>query len=427
MDKVKISVIGLGYVGLPMAIALAKKFSVVGFDINQTRIDELRDGIDNTNEVSIENLKETSIFFTSELDDIADCIVHIVAVPTPIDVAKNPDLRALKSASELLSKILKVNDIVVYESTVYPGVTEEYCVPILEKGSLLKGNLDFFYGYSPERINPADHVHTFSKITKVVSGCNKDTARKLAEIYGEVVEAGIHIAPSIKVAEAAKVIENTQRDINIALMNELAIIFDKLNINTADVLEAASTKWNFINFKPGLVGGHCIGVDPYYLVHKANLIGYHPEIIQAGRRINDKMPGFTVEKMISLMIKANIPIQSSSVGIFGLTFKENCPDLRNSKVIDIIKELDDYNLNLHLTDYYVNKSDMQASFSAKLFHSNEINDLDVLILAVPHKEYINLKPSDWVNKMNPNGIIMDIKSVLDKNSFEGTGISVWQL
>src|SRR5699024_59903 len=342
----KIAVVGLGYVGLPVAVAFGKQQKVVGFDINKTRINELKNGYDRTNEVNDEDLKKSNIKFTNEPEELSKADFIIVAVPTPINKNNQPDLTPLIKASETVGKALTQDTIVVYESTVYPGATEEDCVPVLEKFSGLTNGSDFFVGYSPERINPGDKVHTLETITKVVSGQTPEVLEVVAEVYSMVVKAGVHKASSIKVAEAAKVIENTQRDVNIALMNEIAIIFDKVGIDTSEVLDASGTKWNFLNFKPGLVGGHCIGVDPYYLTHKAQELGHHPEVILAGRRINDNMSKYVASNIIKELLKKGIEVQGMTINLLGLTFKENCPDLRNTKVIDIVRELEDYGMNV---------------------------------------------------------------------------------
>jgi UDP-N-acetyl-D-galactosamine dehydrogenase len=409
----KIAVIGLGYVGLPLAHAFSSKYKVVGFDIAQTRIDELRSGVDRTLELSSQQLKEAisnNMKFTNLLEDIADCNIYIVTVPTPIDKHKKPDLTPLIKASESIGKVLKKDDIVIYESTVYPGATEEDCVPILEKFSGLKFNQDFYCGYSPERINPGDKEHTVTKILKVTSGSTPKIGEKINNLYASVITAGTHLAPSIRVAEAAKVIENSQRDINIAFVNELAMIFGKLGIDTNAVLDAAGTKWNFLPFKPGLVGGHCIGVDPYYLTHKAQEVGYNPEIILAGRRLNDNMGIFVANQVIKLMIKRGKRIEGSKVLVLGITFKENCPDIRNSRVIDVISELQDFGCNVDVSDYWADKDEVQREYNIELKKDTQIDieSYDGIVLAVAHDEYksLDLKVSDQV--------VFDIKSVLDR-------------
>ena len=407
----KIAVIGLGYVGLPLAHAFSSKYEVVGFDIAQWRIDELRSGVDRTLELSTEQVNEAianKMQFTNQLDDIADCNIYIVTVPTPIDKHKKPDLTPLIKASESIGKVLKKDDIVIYESTVYPGATEEECVPVLEKFSGLKFNEDFFCGYSPERINPGDKEHTVTKILKVTAGSTPEIGKKVDELYASIITAGTHLAPTIKVAEAAKVIENSQRDINIAFVNELSMIFNRLDIDTNAVLEAAGTKWNFLPFRPGLVGGHCIGVDPYYLTHKAQEVGYNPEIILAGRRLNDNMGIYVASQVIKLMIKKGKKIEGSKVLVLGITFKENCPDIRNSRVIDVIRELQEFGCNVEVSDYWADKEEVQREYKLELKSEPNIDDYDAVVLAVAHDEYKNMKLD------NKNQVIFDIKSILEK-------------
>ncbi len=418
----KIAIIGLGYVGLPLAVAFSEKYPVVGYDIAQWRVDELNNGYDRTLEVSEEDLKaalDRGIKFTNKLDEIKDANVYIVTVPTPIDNHKNPDLTPLQKASEALGKVLKKGDIVIYESTVYPGCTEEVCVPILEKVSGLKFNEDFFVGYSPERINPGDKEHTVKKILKVTSGSTPEIAKEIDEMYASIIEAGTHLAPSIKVAEAAKVIENAQRDINIAFVNELALIFDKLGIDTKSVLEAAGTKWNFLKFTPGLVGGHCIGVDPYYLTYKAKEIGYHPEIILAGRRLNDNMGIFVANKLVKLMIHEGHTIKNSKVLVLGITFKENCPDIRNSRVIDVIRELQDFKVNVDVYDPWADKEEVKHEYGLELKDNINVNDYDGIVLAVSHKEFKELEEPIKKAKQNSNLVVYDIKSFFDENLVDG--------
>jgi len=410
MRKYKISVIGLGYVGLPLAHAFSEKYEVVGFDIAQWRIDELRNGIDRTLELSEEQVNQAianNMKFTNLLEEIADCNIYIVTVPTPIDKHKKPDLTPLYKASESIGKVLKKDDIVIYESTVYPGATEEDCVPILEKTSGLKFNEDFFCGYSPERINPGDKEHTVTKILKVTSGSTPEIGKKVDELYASIITAGTHLAPSIKVAEAAKVIENSQRDINIAFVNELSMIFNRLDIDTNAVLEAAGTKWNFLPFKPGLVGGHCIGVDPYYLTHKAQEVGYNPEIILAGRRLNDNMGIYVANQVIKLMIKKGQKIEGSKVLVLGITFKENCPDIRNSRVIDVIRELQEFGCDVAVSDYWADKEEVEREYKLNLVETPNIDSYNAVVLAVAHDEYKNLdlEPSD-------TKVVFDIKSML---------------
>lgn len=406
----KICVIGLGYVGLPLAHAFSSKYEVVGFDISKWRIDELSKGYDRTLELSESQVNEAiknGMKFTLNMDDIEDCNIYIVTVPTPIDKNKRPDLTPLIKASETVGKVLKKDDIVIYESTVYPGATEEECVPVLEKFSNLKFNVDFFCGYSPERINPGDKEHTVTKILKVTSGSTPEIGKKVNELYASIITAGTHLAPTIKVAEAAKVIENSQRDINIAFVNELAIIFNKLRINTNDVLAAAGTKWNFLPFKPGLVGGHCIGVDPYYLTHKAQSIGYNPEIILAGRRLNDNMGIYVANQVIKLMIKKGHKIEGSKVLVLGITFKENCPDIRNSRVIDVIEELQEFGCGIDVYDPWADTKEVEHEYNLKLIKELNIAKYEAIVLAVAHNEFKELKLK------TDNNVVFDIKSVLD--------------
>jgi len=418
MDNIRIAVIGLGYVGLPLAHAFSFKYPVVGFDINEARIKELQNGYDRTLELDENQMKEAldnGMKFTTNLDDIADCNIYIVTVPTPIDEHKNPDLTPLIKASESLGKVLKKDDIVIYESTVYPGATEEVCVPILEKVSGLKFNKDFFAGYSPERINPGDKEHTVTKILKVTSGSTPQIAKKVDELYKSVIIAGTHLAPTIKVAEAAKVIENAQRDINIAFVNELALIFDKLNIDTNAVLEAAGTKWNFLKFKPGLVGGHCIGVDPYYLAYKAKEVGYHPQIILAGRRTNDNMGVFVANKVVKLMIQKGHTVKGSRVLVLGITFKENCPDIRNSRVIDVIRELEEFRCSVDVYDPWADKEEVKREYNLDLIKNGEwrMENYDAVVLAVAHDEFKTL--NSQFSTLNSKSVVFDIKSILEKS------------
>ena len=420
INNYKICVIGLGYVGLPLAVEFAKKYDVVGLDIYQTRIDELNSAYDRTLELEKHQLTDAlnnNIVFTCNIEDIKDCNIYIVTVPTPIDKNKRPDLTPLIKASETIGKVLKKGDIVIYESTVYPGATEEDCVPILEKFSNLKFNEDFFCGYSPERINPGDKEHTVTKILKVTSGSNAKTAKKVDELYKSIITAGTHLAPTIKVAEAAKVIENTQRDINIAFVNELAMLFNKMNIDTNAVLEAAGTKWNFLNFKPGLVGGHCIGVDPYYLTHKAQSFGYHPEMILAGRRINDNMGIYVANQVVKLMINKGHTIKDSKVLVLGITFKENCPDIRNSRVIDVIDELKEFGCNVDVYDPWADKDEVKREYGLELLKSENplsiFNQYDSVVLAVSHNEFDVLNDElKTNNKIKTDTVVYDIKSIL---------------
>ncbi len=414
MREKKLCIIGLGYVGLPLAVEFGKKFDTIGFDINKERIEELKKGYDRTLEVDSENLKSAKkLKFTTNLEDIKDANIYIVTVPTPIDSFKRPDLTPLLKASETVGKVLKKGDIVIYESTVYPGATEEDCVPILEKFSNLKFNKDFFCGYSPERINPGDKEHTVTKIKKVTSGSTPEIAKEVDELYKSIIEAGTHLAPSIKVAEAAKVIENAQRDINIAFVNELAMIFNKMGIDTNAVLEAAGTKWNFLKFKPGLVGGHCIGVDPYYLTHKAQQLGYNPEIILAGRRLNDNMGIFVANQVVKLMIKKGKKIEGSKILVLGITFKENCPDIRNSRVIDVINELKDFGCNVDVYDPWADKDEVKEEYGIDLLTKEDNVDIgkyDAIVVAVAHDEFKNMNL-----KKNDNQVIYDIKGILKES------------
>ena len=416
MDK--IAVIGLGYVGLPLAHAFSTKYPVVGFDIAEWRIDELRKGYDRTLELSEEQVKEAignGMKFTNKLEEIADCNIYIVTVPTPIDKHKKPDLTPLIKASESIGKVLKKDDIVIYESTVYPGATEEECVPVLEKVSGLKFNQDFFCGYSPERINPGDKEHTVTKILKVTSGSTHEIGKRVDDLYASIITAGTHLAPTIKVAEAAKVIENSQRDINIAFVNELAMIFNKLDIDTNAVLEAAGTKWNFLPFRPGLVGGHCIGVDPYYLTHKAQEVGYNPEIILAGRRLNDNMGIYVANQVIKLMIKKGNKIEGAKVLLLGITFKENCPDIRNSRVIDVIRELQEFGCEVDVSDYWADSDEVKREYGITLKEDTDIENYDAVVLAVAHDKYKNIV----LNTKHNNQVFYDIKSVLENDEVDG--------
>lgn len=422
----KIAVVGLGYVGLPVAVAFGEKHEVVGFDINAQRIQSLKEGYDLTNEVTKEELEATSIRFTSDESLIKECDFIIVAVPTPITDSKQPDLTPLIKASETVGRNLKPGTIVVYESTVYPGATEEDCVPVLEQVSGLRCGVDFFVGYSPERINPGDKAHTFKNIRKVVSG-QADALDTIADIYGSVVEAGVYKTSSIKVAEAAKVIENTQRDLNIALMNELAMIFDRMGIDTREVIKAASTKWNFLSFFPGLVGGHCIGVDPYYLTHKAEKNGYHPQVILAGRRINDSMGGYVATSLVKQMIHRGIAVQGAVVTVLGLTFKENVPDLRNSKVIDVINELKEFGVCVQVSDPLADKEEAKAEYGIELLDVNQLAPASAVVLAVSHEEFNRQGWPLMLQLLNDrNGVVADIKSVLDRETCPHS-ITLWRL
>ncbi|MCQ8117017.1 Vi polysaccharide biosynthesis UDP-N-acetylglucosamine C-6 dehydrogenase TviB [Methylomonas rosea] len=410
LDNIKIGMIGLGYVGLPLAVEFGRKYQTVGFDINQHRIQELRAGRDHTLEVSEEELAEAKLLtYSADLQDIADCSVYIVTVPTPINEHKQPDLTPLQKASDLLGKVIKAGDIVIYESTVYPGATEEVCVPILEKVSGLTFNRDFYVGYSPERINPGDKQHRVTNILKVTSGSTPEIAEKVDALYKSIITAGTHKARSIKVAEAAKVIENTQRDVNIALINELALIFNKLGIDTEEVLLAAGTKWNFLPFRPGLVGGHCIGVDPYYLTHKAQAIGYNPEVILSGRRINDGMGVYVVSQLVKLLLKKRVHVQEANVLIMGLTFKENCPDIRNTRVVDIVAELKTYGVNVEVYDPWVNAEEAKHEYGITPVVKPVAGKYDAIILAVAHDQFKKMAISDIRALGTPQAIVYDLK------------------
>ena len=418
MSNTKIAVIGLGYVGLPLARLFATKFPVVGFDINQSRVSELMSGKDSTLEVEDEllqsslkksNSEKVGLFCSTNLEDIKSCNYYIITVPTPVDKNNRPDLTPLYKSSETVGKVLKKGDIVVYESTVYPGVTEEECVPVLEKVSGLKFNEDFYVGYSPERINPGDKEHTVEKILKVTAGSTPEIGKKVNELYSEVITAGTHLAPTIKVAEAAKVIENSQRDINIAFVNELAKIFNMMGIDTQDVLEAAGTKWNFLPFKPGLVGGHCIGVDPYYLAQKAQEIGYHPEIILAGRRMNDSMGQYVASEVVKLMLQNDIKVKGAKILVLGITFKENCPDVRNTKVVDVIKNLKEYGVEITIFDPLANPSEVQHEYNLETTNEMPVGKFDSIVLTVAHKEFMNI---DLDNFKNNGAVVYDVKGVL---------------
>ena len=414
-DK-KIAIIGLGYVGLPLAVEFGKKFNVLGFDINQSRVDELKKGIDKTLESNKEEIESSKFLnFSTNIEDLRNYNIFIVTVPTPINQFKSPDLKPLLAASELLGKVLKKDDIVIYESTVYPGCTEEDCVPILEKFSGLKFNCDFYCGYSPERINPGDKVNTLTKIKKVTSGSTPLIADIVDGLYSSIIVAGTHKATSIKVAEASKAIENAQRDVNISFVNELALIFDKIGIDTQDVLDAAGTKWNFLKYRPGLVGGHCIGVDPYYLAHKSESLGYHPEVILSGRRVNDNMGIFVANKVVKLMIQKGIAIKGAKALILGVTFKENCPDIRNSKVVDIYNELKQFGLDIDVYDPNVHAEEVLEEYKIEM--TNNLDKYEAIILAVSHDEFLALDIKSL--KKFDHSIIFDIKSILDRSIVDG--------
>ncbi len=425
LEQEKIAVIGLGYVGLPVALSFGRKLPTVGFDIRQRRVDELKKGHDETMEVTTDQLTGANkLELTADPAKLADCTFYIVAVPTPIDNNNRPDLGPMISASKTIAPHLKKGDVVVFESTVYPGVTEEVCGPILDELSGLKNGTDYFLGYSPERINPGDKEHTFEKIMKVVSGQNAETLERVARAYGSVVTAGVHRAPSIKVAEAAKVIENTQRDLNIALMNELALIFDRMGIRTQDVLEAAGTKWNFLRFSPGLVGGHCIGVDPYYLTTKAQELGYLPEVILAGRRINNNVGPFIAQKCVKMLTSLDVPLRKAKVGVLGLTFKENVPDLRNSKIPDIVHELAQYGIDAMVHDPLGDPREAHEEYKIELTQLEKLTGLDAIVLAVAHDEYVRNVEGIFA-RVRDGGVVIDVKSVVTAKP--PRGIRLWSL
>jgi UDP-N-acetyl-D-galactosamine dehydrogenase len=415
-----IAVVGLGYVGLPLAVEFGRKRIVVGFDTNKERIEKLKKGEDSTLETTDQELKNAVyLSYTTNLEDIKDCKIFIITVPTPIDIQKKPDLSPLKRASEAIGSILKKNDIVIYESTVYPGATEEICIPILENQSGLSFNKDFYCGYSPERINPGDKEHRITTIKKITSGSTPETASKVDDLYQQIITAGTHKASSIKVAEAAKVIENTQRDINIALINELSLIFNKLNIDTESVLEAAGTKWNFLSFKPGLVGGHCIGVDPYYLTYKALEVGHNPEMILAGRKINDNMGFFVTNQVIKLMTKKDIPTKNANILIMGLAFKENCPDIRNTRVVDLVKEFRTFDCKVDVYDPWVNKDDAMKEYKIELIEQPKVNKYDAIIIAVAHNAFKDFSTKQIKAFGKDNHVLYDIKYLLGKEEVDG--------
>lgn len=420
----KIAVIGLGYVGLPLALEFAKKFSVIGFDISPERVAMMKQGIDPSNELGSEAFLDKDILYTADPADLKKAHFYIVAVPTPVDEHKVPNLKPLYSASETVGKYLKKGDYVVYESTVYPGCTEEDCLPILEEYSGLKAGVDFKYGYSPERINPGDKERTVEKILKVVSGNDKDSLEEIAQVYGAIIEAGVYKAASVKVAEAAKVIENTQRDLNISFMNELSIIFDRMGIDTKDVLEAASTKWNFMKFSPGLVGGHCISVDPYYLLHKSKQLGYDPQVILSGRRINDGMPAFIAKRLVQMLIQKGKGPGQSKVLVMGVTFKENVSDIRNSKVVDLVQELMQYSVNVHVTDKHASPNEVAHEYKLTLI-DNTSNDYDAVIVAVNHNEYKDLDKQYFRSIMREQPILMDLKAIYNYETSDG--FTYWRL
>jgi UDP-N-acetyl-D-galactosamine dehydrogenase len=425
----KIAIIGLGYVGLPLAVEFGKVLPVVGFDTQQQRIAELKSGYDRTHETSVEQLESANqLKYSTDPTDLQDCTVFIVTVPTPVDSANRPDLSMLISASQTVGRAIRKNASVIYESTVYPGVTEEICVPVLEKFSALRFNHDFFCGYSPERVNPGDKVNTLTRIRKITSGSTPEAAEAVDQLYRRIITAGTYKARSIKVAEAAKVIENTQRDLNIALMNELSILFNRLDIDTLDVLEAAGSKWNFIPFRPGLVGGHCIGVDPYYLTHKAEQVGYHPQIILAGRRINDNMAGYAAHNTVKMMLRAGMDAPRCKVGVLGITFKENCPDIRNSKVVDLVRELQTWGMDVVVADPIANPQEVQHEYQLTLGSIDENHPVDALVVAVGHSSYRALSAAQlrsYCRHASP--VLTDIKSLYDRDELALAGFTVYRL
>ena len=429
LADLRIAIIGLGYVGLPLAVEFGKKVPTIGFDILQKRIEELKSGQDHTLEVSPEELSQaTNLSYSADLEDLKSCNFFIVTVPTPVDEVNRPDLTPLRKASETLGKVIKKGDIVVYESTVYPGATEEVCIPVLEKISGLKFNQDFFAGYSPERINPGDKVNTLTKIKKITSGSTPEIADVVDTVYSSIITAGTHKASSIKVAEAAKVIENTQRDLNIALVNELSVIFDRLGIDTIDVLEAAGSKWNFLPFRPGLVGGHCIGVDPYYLTHKAEEVGYHPQVILAGRRINDNMARYVARNTIKRMLQNGIDVPRAKVGVLGVTFKENCPDIRNSKVADLIREFEAWGAQVVVADPWADAEEVKHEYGIELGQVNAEHPVDALVVAVGHNEFRKLSAAELKSYVRSNQpVLADVKGLFDRISMTEQGFTVFRL
>ncbi|MGD9593104.1 MAG: nucleotide sugar dehydrogenase [Candidatus Berkiella sp.] len=423
----KNSVIGLGYVGLPVAISFGKSCPVIGFDINPNRVSDLKNGLDITQEFSSEEIKLADVHFSSDKAILAQADFYIICVPTPSDGTHKPNLSFLYKACEILGPFLKKNDIVVFESTVYPGATQEECIPVLERFASIKAGVDFWVGYSPERINPGDKKHAFSDVVKIVAGLDADTTQMIAQVYGTVVKAGIYRAPNIKVAEAAKVIENTQRDLNIALMNELAIICERMNIDTHEVINAAKTKWNFLPFVPGLVGGHCIGVDPYYLSYKAKQLGYRPEVILAGRRINDGMGKYVADQAVKQMILKGTPVKGAQVAVLGLTFKENCRDIRNTKVIDVINELQSFGIKVIVHDPIADKDEAYKEYELELTDWEDIYDVDAIILCVSHLYYKELSAESYAEKFDNNRLIIDVKGIFDKEAFSQVDIDIWRL
>lgn len=433
MDKqekteLTVAIVGLGYVGIQLAASLGGQYTTIGFDPDSKKLESYRQGADPTGEVSFEQLSSaTKLSFTDDPSDLKNCHVFIVAVPTPIDKARRPDFGSLVAASRTVGKVMSPDSVVIYESTVYPGATEEVCVPVLEEYSGLKWPQDFHIGYSPERINPGDGDHTLQKIVKVVSADSPETLEMVAKLYGSIIGAGIHIAPSIRVAEAAKVIENTQRDLNIALVNELAVIFERMGISTIDVLEAAGTKWNFLPFRPGLVGGHCIGVDPYYLTYKAQELGYHPDVILAGRRINDGMGKFVAEQTIKRMLESGCEIRGSRVNVYGFSFKENCSDLRNTQVIEVVRELRGYGVEVYITDAFADIAEARQEYGESLLSCDNLPECDAVILAVTHKEYQEAGLDFLLSKLRRPGVFIDIKSVYCAADLEPHGVGYWSL
>ena len=427
-NNTTIAVVGLGYVGLPLAVEFGKHFRTIGFDLSVKKVEAYRKFVDPTGEVSAEELKAASLLaVTTDAAQLREADVIIVAVPTPIDDAHQPDFGPLVGASEAVGRNLKHGAIVVFESTVYPGATEEVCVPIIEKHSGMKWQRDFFVGYSPERINPGDREHSLTRITKVVSGDTPETLEKVAAVYGSIISAGVHRASSIKVAEAAKVIENTQRDFNIALMNELSLIFHKIGIDTLEVLEAAGTKWNFLPFRPGLVGGHCIGVDPYYLTHKADMLGYHPQVILAGRRINDGMGKYIAEQTVKLMIQTGVHIKGAHVNVLGLTFKEDCPDIRNSRVIDVVRELESFGITVHVHDPMADAAETLHEYGVTLTAWDDLPRADAIVAAVAHRAFTQRPVDELISKVVPGGLYMDVKAKANMETLRSRGIQVWRL
>lgn len=423
-----VAVVGLGYVGLPLAVEFGKKYRTIGFDLSQPKIDAYKRHVDPTGEVSGDELRAAAqLMPTTDAAALREADFVVVAVPTPVDDAHNPDFTPLEGASRSVGRNLKPGAIVVYESTVYPGATEEICIPILERESGLKWGTDFFVGYSPERINPGDKLHTLTTIVKVVSGDSPATLEKVAEVYGSIITAGVYKASSIKVAEAAKVIENTQRDLNIALVNELSLIFQRIGIDTLEVLQAAGTKWNFLPFRPGLVGGHCIGVDPYYLTHKAERMGYHPQVILAGRRINDGMAKYVAEQTIKELIRLGSPVKGANITVLGLTFKENCPDLRNSKVIDVVRELESYGVTVHVHDPVAEAEEAMHEYGVKLVAWDDLPQAHAIVAAVSHQQLVSRPMDEMLAKLAPGGLYVDVKSQADRPAFEARGIHVWRL